>query len=113
MILVYTYQGGVKTIVWTDTLQTTCMLIGLVACVVFLLGQLNLSVGESLAQMDARGLSRIFTTAVDSPNFYLKQIVAGAFIVHHHDRHGPGDDAEDDLGQDAGRLAEEPAEPDR
>jgi Na+/proline symporter len=42
---------------------------------------MNLTVGESLAQMDARGLSRIFTTAVDSPNFYLKQIIAGAFIV--------------------------------
>lgn len=81
MILIYTYQGGVKTIVWTDTLQTTCMLIGLVACVVFLLGQLNLSVGASLAQMDARGLSRIFTTAPDSPSFWLKQVVAGAFIV--------------------------------
>ncbi|WP_426178300.1 sodium:solute symporter [Massilia sp. TWR1-2-2] len=81
MILVYTYQGGVKTIVWTDTLQTTCMLIGLVACVVFLLNRLDLSVAESLAQMDARGLSTVFTTAVDSPSFYLKQIVAGAFIV--------------------------------
>ena len=81
MILVYTYQGGVKTIVWTDTLQTTCMLVGLVACTVFMLSELNLSVGDSLAQMEARGLSRIFTTAVDSPNFYLKQIVAGAFIV--------------------------------
>ncbi|MDB5919505.1 MAG: sodium:solute symporter [Massilia sp.] len=81
MILVYTYQGGVKTIVWTDTLQTTCMLVGLVACTVFMLSELNLSVGDSLAQMEARGLSRIFTSAVDSPNFYLKQIVAGAFIV--------------------------------
>lgn len=81
MILMYTYQGGVKTIVWTDTLQTSCMLFGLVACVVFLLTQLDLSVGQSLAQMGERGLSRVFTTAVDSPNFYLKQIVAGAFIV--------------------------------
>jgi Na+/proline symporter len=81
MILVYTYQGGVKTIVWTDTLQTSCMLIGLVACVGFMLDQLHLSVGQSLAQMDARGLSRVFTTAIDSPNYYLKQIVAGAFIV--------------------------------
>lgn len=81
MILVYTYQGGVKTIVWTDTLQTTCMLFGLVACTWFLLDHMNLSVGDSLAQMDARGLSTVFTSAVDSPNFYLKQIVAGAFIV--------------------------------
>lgn len=81
MILMYTYQGGVKTIVWTDTLQTTCMLFGLFACVYFLLGELNLTIPESLAQMDARGLSRIFTWDADSPNFYLKQIIAGAFIV--------------------------------
>lgn len=81
MILIYTYQGGVKTIVWTDTLQTTCMLIGLLACVGFLLSELHLTVGQSLAQMDARGLSRVFTTSADSPNFWLKQIVAGVFIV--------------------------------
>jgi Na+/proline symporter len=81
MILLYTYQGGVKTIVWTDTLQTSCMLFGLVACVVFLLGRLELSVPQSLAQMDARGLAHIFTTDADSPAFWLKQIVAGAFIT--------------------------------
>ena len=81
MILMYTYQGGVKTIVWTDTLQTSCMLIGLVACVVYMLNALDLNVGQSLAQMDAKGLSRIFTTDFDSPNFFVKQIVAGVFIV--------------------------------
>src|SRR5450830_980252 len=81
MILIYTYQGGVKTIVWTDTLQTTCMLIGLLACVGFLLSQLDMTVGQALAQMEARGLSRVFTHAPDSPNFWLKQIVAGIFIV--------------------------------
>lgn len=81
MILVYTYQGGVKTIVWTDTLQTFCMLFGLLACVTILLSHLDLSIGQSLAQMNERGLARIFTTDVDSPAFWLKQIVAGAFIT--------------------------------
>jgi Na+/proline symporter len=81
MILMYTYQGGVKTIVWTDTLQTTCMLFGVLACIVFLLSQLNMSVGESLAQMQTQGLSRIFTTDFDSPNFFWKQFIAGIFIV--------------------------------
>lgn len=81
MILLYTYHGGVKTIVWTDTLQTTCMLVGLFACVAFLLHALHLSIPESLAQMQARGLSRIFTLDADNPNFFLKQVVAGAFIV--------------------------------
>jgi Na+/proline symporter len=81
MILLYTYQGGVKTIVWTDTLQTTCMLGGLFACVWFMLGQLDLSIPQALQQMHERGLSRVFTVDADSPNFWLKQIVAGAFIV--------------------------------
>jgi Na+/proline symporter len=81
MILMYTYQGGVKTIVWTDTLQTTCMLVGLFACVGFMLGQLDLSIPQALQQMHERGLSRVFTFDANSPNFWLKQIVAGVFIV--------------------------------
>jgi Na+/proline symporter len=81
MILMYTYQGGVKTIVWTDTLQTTCMLGGLFACVYFMLGQLDLTIPQALQQMHERGLSRVFTFDPMSPSFWLKQIVAGAFIV--------------------------------
>jgi Na+/proline symporter len=81
MILLYTYQGGVKTIVWTDTLQTSCMLFGLFACAAFMLGQLDLTIPQALAQMQERGLARVFTTDVDAPGFWLKQIVAGAFIT--------------------------------
>ncbi|MGB9990769.1 sodium:solute symporter [Pseudoduganella rhizocola] len=81
MILAYTYEGGVKTIVWTDTLQTTGMLVGLVACVGFLLHEMNLGVFESLAQMQASGLAKVFTTDIDSPSYMWKQILAGVFIV--------------------------------
>jgi Na+/proline symporter len=81
MILLYTYEGGVKTIVWTDTLQTTGMLLGLVACVVFLLHELDLGVLESLERMRSSGLARVFTTDIDSPGYAWKQIVAGVFIV--------------------------------
>jgi Na+/proline symporter len=81
MILLYTYEGGVKTIVWTDTLQTTGMLFGLVACTVFLLREMNLGVLESLEQMRSAGLARVFTTDIDSPGNCWKQIVAGFFIV--------------------------------
>jgi len=81
MILLYTYEGGVKTIVWTDTLQTTAMLFGLVACTVFLLHAMQLGVLESLERMRASGLARVFTTDADSPGNVWKQVVAGAFIV--------------------------------
>ena len=81
MILLYTYEGGVKTIVWTDTLQTACMLAGLVICVNYVLDGLQLSFGESLVQLNAQGLSTIFSTDIDSSKFFLKQILAGVFIA--------------------------------
>jgi Na+/proline symporter len=71
----------VKTIVWTDTLQTSCMLFGLFACAAFMLGQLDLTIPQAFAQMQERGLARVFTTDIDAPGFWLKQIVAGAFIT--------------------------------
>lgn len=80
MILLYTFEGGVKTIVWTDTLQTSGMLIGLVVCVLFLLQALGLGLGDSLARMDAQGLSRVFVGEPDSRFFAGKQLLAGFFI---------------------------------
>jgi SSS family transporter len=81
MILLYTYEGGVKTIVWTDTVQTTCMLAGLVICVIYILNNLNIGFSESLQAMNEKGYSRIFFTDPDSKLFFVKQIVAGAFIT--------------------------------
>ncbi|MDR6567562.1 sodium:solute symporter [Chitinophaga ginsengisegetis] len=81
MILLYTYEGGVKTIVYTDTLQTTCMLAGLVICVGYILHTMNLSLGESFTAMSERGLTKIFNTDPNDKLFFIKQIVAGAFIT--------------------------------
>lgn len=81
MILLYTYEGGVKTIVYTDTLQTTCMLAGLVICVFYILNQLDMGFGESLQAMNNKGYSTIFVTDPNSKFFFLKQIIAGAFIT--------------------------------
>ncbi len=81
MILLYTYEGGVKTIVWTDTLQTTCMLAGLVICAIYILSSLNMGLGESLQAMSEKGYSKIFFTDPDSKLFFVKQILAGAFIT--------------------------------
>ena len=81
MIVLYTIEGGVKTIVWTDTLQTSGMLFGLVACTVFLLDALNLQPLQAWQAMQAQGLSDIFATDPDPRNFWLKQITAGIFIT--------------------------------
>lgn len=81
MIILYTYEGGVKTIVWTDTLQTTCMLLGLVICTFYMLNHMDLSVGDSLAAMSEKGYTKIFETDYNSAGFFVKQILAGAFIT--------------------------------
>ena len=81
MIVLYTYRGGVKTLIWTDTLQTTCMLAGLLICVAYLLGQLDMGPVQALAQLQEKGLARIFSTEVDSRFFFAKQILAGLFIA--------------------------------
>lgn len=81
MILLYTYEGGVKTIVWTDTLQTSCMLLGLIICTIFILNQLQLGFTDSITALSDKGLTKIFYTDPNSKLFFLKQILAGAFIT--------------------------------
>ncbi len=81
LILLYTFEGGVKTIVWTDTLQTSGMLLGLVVCVLYLLNGLGLSFSESVATLHKQGLSDVFVTDVDSRSFWGKQLLAGIFIA--------------------------------
>jgi SSS family transporter len=80
MILLYTFEGGVKTIVFTDTLQTTFMLFGLVACIVYIMS--NLSVPSGIfSELSQRGMTKIFNTDPDSGSYFLKHILGGVFIT--------------------------------
>jgi Na+/proline symporter len=81
MILLYTFEGGVKTIVFTDTLQTTFMLLGLVVCIIYIMKDGGNSLGSVMEQLGDKGLSRVFNTDVNSPSFFLKHILGGAFIT--------------------------------
>jgi len=81
LILLYTLRGGVKTIVWTDTLQTTFMLLALVICVGFMLGQLDLNLSAGWDAMSAHNYTHTFNTHILESNHFLKQIIGGAFIT--------------------------------
>lgn len=81
MILLYTFKGGVKTIVYTDTLQTTLMIAGMIVCIHYILSDLHFSVGDAVNAMQAKGLTKIFNTDYKSKGFFLKQIIGGAFIT--------------------------------
>ena len=81
LILLYTYRGGVKTIVWTDTLQTTFMLLALITCVIFLVKSINVNDISAWATMSQQGLTKLINTDPLSGKFFLKEIIGGAFIT--------------------------------
>lgn len=80
MILLYTFKGGVKTIVYTDTLQTSGMLLGLIICSIYILTSMHFSISEGFNAMQLKGLTTVFNTDINSKSFFLKQIIGGAFV---------------------------------
>ncbi len=82
MILLYTFQGGVKTIVWTDMLQTTGMILALIITLVLIHRELGFSFSQLLGAIGAKGYTETFQTADwRSGTFFIKQIIGGAFIT--------------------------------
>ncbi len=81
LILVYTFKGGIKTIIWTDTLQTTFMLLATIITIVFLLKEMDISFFNMMKQASDEGYTKMFETEWRSNNFFLKQILSGAFIT--------------------------------
>jgi SSS family transporter len=87
MILAYTYRGGVKTIVWTDTLQTFFMLSALIGCVVFVVHQLggiqnawNIMV-ETTTTDGKKNLGYLLNDHFLEKRYFLKHLIGGAFIT--------------------------------
>ena len=82
LIWLYTRQGGIKTLVWTDTLQTICLFTALLIIIYKVVNDLGMTVGEAAAVVGSHELSHIFVFDdwVSKQNFW-KQFVSGAFIV--------------------------------
>lgn len=81
MILLYTFEGGVKTIIYTDTLQTTGMLVGLVVCILVIIKALGTDFSGALHLMSEKGYTQIFNTDVKAGSYFMKHIIGGMFIA--------------------------------
>lgn len=82
LIWVYTYKSGIKTIIWTDTLQTFFMLISVGVCIVILSDDLGLNSTNFVDFISSSSLSKtFFFDDVNSVNYFWKQFLAGAFIA--------------------------------
>lgn len=81
LIILYTFKGGIKTIIWTDTLQTTFMLLSVVICIILIIDGLDMNVGQMIKEVYNSEYSKIIITDFLHKNFYLKQFLSGAFIA--------------------------------
>ena len=82
MIWLYTRQGGIGTIVWTDCIQTAVLVVALVMIIRSLMEAGGLSVDGAVRYIAADPHSRIFVfDDVASAHYFWKQFVSGAFIV--------------------------------
>ena len=82
LIWIYTFRGGIKTIVWTDTLQTLFMITAVVLSIYFITDSLSWSFTEFLASDELKSYSTIFNTDnILEKNYFLKSFFGGLFIT--------------------------------
>lgn len=81
LIWIYTFRGGMKTIIWTDTLQTTFMLLAVIISIYIIADDLNLSVPEVYDTISNSPYSRTWDWDWQSSKFFFKQFFAGTFIA--------------------------------
>ena len=82
LIWIYTFRGGIKTIVWTDTLQTLFMLLSVVLCIYFINEKLDWSLSEFMASEQIKSYNKIlFTEDFFAKNHFIKSFLGGMFIT--------------------------------
>ena len=82
LIWLYTVQGGVKTLIWTDTLKSFCLIMSVILCIYFVATNLGFSFGEMTAAISDHHTSRMFF--FDNPKegtYFWKQFLAGVFMA--------------------------------
>jgi Na+/proline symporter len=83
LIYLYTYKGGLKTIIWTDTIMTTFFLVAVVVTVVTIGKALNLGVGDIIPTVMSSRYGQIFfwDHFLSDGNHFFKQFFGGALIA--------------------------------
>ena len=82
LVWLYTFRGGVKSLIWTDSLKTFCLVVSVVLCISYIASDLNLSLSSMISTIADSDMSRIFFfDDVNSKQYFFKQFFAGAFTM--------------------------------
>jgi Na+/proline symporter len=81
LIIIYTLKGGIRTIVWTDMLQTTFMLLAVILSVIYISRELGSPVFNLARTVLDSSVSKMFITDWHNERFFVKQFLSGMFIT--------------------------------
>ncbi len=81
LIQLYTIKGGIKTIIWTDTLQTTFMLLSVGLTIWIILSKMQVGLGDMIQNVIHSHYSTLFITDIKSPHNFIKLFLSGVFIT--------------------------------
>lgn len=82
LVWLYTFKGGVKTLIWTDAFKTFCLVVSVVLCIYYIAADLNLNLTGMLKEINESDLSKtFFFDDINDKRFFFKQFLAGIFTM--------------------------------
>lgn len=82
LVWLYTFRGGVKSLIWTDSLKTLCLIVSVGLCIYYIASNLGFSFSSMLSSINESDYSKtFFFDDVNDRRFFFKQFLAGIFTV--------------------------------
>jgi Na+/proline symporter len=81
LMLLYTYKGGIKTLVWTDTFQSLFLVLGVVVSIAIIIDKMDIGFGQAVSNIANSEYSKTFFWDWHKSNFFVKEFIGGIFIA--------------------------------
>lgn len=81
LMLLYTYKGGIKTLVWTDSFQSFFLVLGVVLSIVAIVNTLDISFSDAISKIVSSEYTETFFWDWKKSNFFFKEFLGGVFIA--------------------------------
>ncbi len=82
LVWLYTFKGGVKSLIWTDSLKTFCLIVSVGLCIYYIASNLGLNFSGMFSTINESSYSKtFFFDDVNDRRFFFKQFLAGIFTV--------------------------------
>ncbi|MES2567512.1 MAG: sodium:solute symporter [Bacteroidota bacterium] len=81
LMLLYTYKGGIKTLVWTDTFQSLFLVLGVVVSIAIIIHKMDIGFGQAVSNIVNSEYSKTFFWDWHKSNFFVKEFIGGIFIA--------------------------------